>query len=226
MSSFDRISNSWLYRLGEAIADVVLFSCLFLLFSLPVVTIGPSLCALYYIVYNKYTKGGDPNSKDFVRSFRSNLKNGIVVHLICSVFSLIVGFNIYFAFAGFGDLRLPDWYPVVSLLPLLPLIFTMPYVYALLARFDNGIKGTITNSFILCMVNFPRFLLIWLVVIVALAICIFFPPAALIVPVGATYLIQMVTEKSFAKALSVEQQRKEEVSDKDSEEDPDGRDRS
>ena len=209
MKSFDRISNSWLYRIGEAIADVVLFSCLFLLFSLPVITIGPSLCALYYVVYNKYRKGNDPSSKDFVRSFRSNLKNGIVMHLIFSFFSAVIGFNIYFAFCGFGDVHLPEWYQIVSLLPLLPLIFTLPFVYALLARFDNGIKATITNSFTLCMINFPRFLLIWLVVIVALAVCIFFPPAALIVPVAATYLIQMVTEKAFAAALSVEQKREE-----------------
>ena len=207
--SLDHITNSWLYRACKVIGDVVTISALFLLFCLPVVTIGASVTALYYTVYRKYYKKSDSISKDFMHSLKDNLKNGIIVHIIYLIYSAVVGFNIYFAFFGWGDIRLPDWYMIVSLLPLLPIVFTMPFVYALMARFDNGIKGTLKNSFTLCMINFPKFILIWFIVIIALAICIGFPPAALVVPVGAAYLCQMITEKAFARAIDVESSREE-----------------
>lgn len=211
--SLDHITNSWLYRACKVIGDVVTISALFLLFCLPVVTIGASVTALYYTVYRKYYKKSDSISKDFMHSLKDNLKNGIIVHMIYLIYSAIAGFNIYFAFFGYGDIRLPDWYMIVSLLPLLPIIFTLPFVYALMARFDNGIKGSFKNSFTLCMINFPKFILIWFIVIIAIAICIGFPPAALVIPVGATYLCQMITEKAFIRAIDVESSRAESASD-------------
>ena len=207
--SFEHITNSWLYRAGKAIGDVVIISALFLLFCLPVVTIGASVTALYYTVYRKYYKKYDNISKDFIHSLKDNLKNGIIVHLIYTVYCAIAGFNIYFAFFSLGDIRLPDWYMIVSLIPLLPVIFTLPFVYALMARFDNSIKGTIKNSFTLCMINFPKIILIWIIIIVAIAVSIGFPPAVLVIPAGAAYLCQMITEKAFAAAVSVENSRED-----------------
>jgi len=49
-NSFDRITNSWLYKAGKAVGDVVIISLFFVLFCLPVVTIGVSISALYYTV--------------------------------------------------------------------------------------------------------------------------------------------------------------------------------
>lgn len=207
--SFDQITNSWLYKTSQTVGDVVIISALFLLFCIPVVTIGPSITALYYTVYRKYQKKSDSLSKDFIRSFKDNLKNGIAINLIYLVYLAVAGFNIYFAFNGLGSVKLPDWYTVVSFIPLLPVIFTIPFVYPLLARFSNGIKGTITNSFTLCMINFPKFFLIWIIQLAAIAVSVIFPPAALVTPVASTYLCQMITEKAITNAIRVEQSREE-----------------
>ena len=40
-----------------------------------------------------------------------------------------------------------------------------------------------------------------------LAVSIVFPPAALVIPAGAMYLCQMITEKAFAQAIEVEKAR-------------------
>ena len=210
-NSFEHITNSRLYKIGEVIGNVVIMSALFLLFSLPIVTIGASASALYYTVYLKYNKKSDSITQDFIRSFEDNLKNGIIINLIYIIYSAAVGFNIYFAIFGLVGTRLPDWYTIVAFVPVIPVIFSMPFVYALLARFDNGIKGTIKNSFTLCMINFPKFLLVWIIVGIALAVSICFPPAALVTPVAATYLIQMITEKALNAAMRVEKAREETV---------------
>lgn len=217
--SFEHITNSWLYKASKTIGDIVIMSVLFLLCCLPVVTIGASASALYFTVYCKYQKRSDTLSKDFMRSFKENLKEGIIIHILYLIYSAVAGFNIWFAIFGLGDIRLPDWYLLVSFLPLLPIIFTLPFVYPLLARFKNGIKGTLMNSLTLCMMNFPKFILILLIAAVAIAVSIFFPPSALVTPVAATYLIQMLTEKSFDAAMRVEKAREESQEDTESEED-------
>lgn len=215
--SFEHITNSWLYRLSKMIGDIVIMSLLFLLCCLPVVTIGASASALYFTVYCKYQKRSDALSKDFMRSFKENLKEGIIIHLLYLIYGAVTGFNIWFALNGLGDIKLPDWYLLISFLPLLPIIFTLPYVYPLLARFKNGIKGTIMNSFTLCMMNFPKFILILLIAAAAIAISIFFPPSALVTPVAAAYLIQMITEKTFEAAMRVEKAREESEKEDNSE---------
>ncbi len=205
--SFDKITNSWLYRIGAAIGNVVIISGLFLLFCLPVVTIGASASALYYTVYRKYTKKCDSITSDFMRSLKQNLKSGIIINVISIVFIALAALCLYYASNGIGGVKLPDWYSVVAFVPLLPVILILPYAYALLARFSNSLKGTLANSYTLCMITFPKFILIWLIVLVAIAVCLVFPPAALVVPVGATYLLQMIIEKVFEKAISVEENR-------------------
>jgi uncharacterized membrane protein YesL len=201
-NTFDHITNSWLYKAGKAIGDVVIISLLFVVGCLPVVTIGVSISALYYTVYRKYAKKSDDISRDFFNAFKCNLKNGIIIHIIYSAYSAVVGFNIYFSLFGFNGIKLPEWYTVISFIPVLPLVFTMPFLYPLVARFSNSVKGTIKNSFTMCMINFPRFLLIWLIAATALLICVAFPPALLLVPTGAMYLTEMITEKAFASVIS------------------------
>ena len=201
-NSFEHITNSWLYKAGKAIGDVVIISLLFVLFCLPVVTVGVSISALYYTVYRRYTKKSDDISRDFISAVKANLKNGIIIHIIYSVYSAIAGFNIYFAFFGFRGIKLPEWYTLISFIPVLPLVFTLPFLYPLVARFSNSVKETIKNSFTLCMVNFPKFLLIWLIAAAGALISAAFPPSILLIPAGAMYLTQMITEKAFASVLN------------------------
>lgn len=207
--SFDHITNGWMYRTAKTVGDVVIISALFLVFCLPVITIGASASALYYAVYRKYQKKSDEITKDFIRALKENLKHGIIIHLIYTVYTAIAGFNIYFALFGFNGLKLPEWYTVIAFLPAIPVIFSFPYVYPLVARFSNSVKETVKNSFTLCMISFPKFLLIWLIFILALVISVAFPPSALLTPVGATYLIQMITEKTFESAINMTRSRNE-----------------
>ena len=132
-SSFDRMTSSWLYKLTESIGNVVIISCLFLAFCIPVVTIGASCSALYYTVYRKYKKKSTTITKDFMHSLKDNLKNGIIIHILYTAYSAAAGFNIYFALNGLNGIKLPAWYTLVAFIPVIPVIFSLPFVYPLLS---------------------------------------------------------------------------------------------
>ena len=56
---------------------------MFLVFSLPVVTIGPALTALYHVMFRVLRSDGVLNPfKEFWKGFRNNLKQGIIYWLI------------------------------------------------------------------------------------------------------------------------------------------------
>ena len=48
MAEYDKYANSWLYNLGDKLGDMIILSVLWLIFSLPIITIGPASAALYY----------------------------------------------------------------------------------------------------------------------------------------------------------------------------------
>ncbi|MBO4636917.1 MAG: YesL family protein [Clostridiales bacterium] len=214
-SSFERLSRSKLFMVGEIIWDLLILSLLWVICSLPLVTIGASSSALYFAVHRRFALGYDTPSKDFLRSFKLNIKQGLITGIIFLLYAGASAFNIRVAVFGFGELTLPDWYFPVSLLLLLPLFFACPMTFPYIARFNNDTKHLLINSTLLSVMNPGRTLLIWFYTLTAAALMVFFPPAALIAPAGFTFLIMRTAEKSFAVAKANEERRQNGETDND-----------
>ena len=102
-SFFD--SESPLSRLLGRVLDIVVLSVLWLVCSLPIVTIGPASAALYYSCA-KCLRHQEPGPyRNFFSAFRQNLKTGIgatVVFLLLAVL-LSAGYQLLAAAAGVGS---------------------------------------------------------------------------------------------------------------------------
>lgn len=68
-----------LFRITNFIWDVLFIGILWLLFSLPIITIGASTTAAYYATMKTARKRYGYAGKEFVASFRKNLKPGIIL---------------------------------------------------------------------------------------------------------------------------------------------------
>ncbi len=219
---FDSIIGSKLYVWAEKVSVYIILSALWILFCIPILTAGASTTALYYAITKRSLKESESPAGDFWHSFKDNLGQGIILHLIYSIYIALCVFNIVFANRGFGGVTLPQWYFPIAIILTLPVIFSYPFVFPCLARFKNSTKITVVNSFALCFVNFPKFLLLWLLLAVTLALLVIFPPLVLIVPALSCRVYSMFTEKAFAAATAVEENRGKEPSD--TEEDADAGD--
>ena len=221
---FDSIIGSKLYVWAEKISVYIILSALWILFCVPVLTAGASTTALYYAVTKRSLKESESPARDFWHSFKDNLGQGIILHLIYSIYIALCVFNIVFANRGFGGVTLPQWYFPIAIILTLPVIFSYPFVFPCLARFKNSMKNTVVNSFALCFVNFPKFLALWLLLAVTLALLVIFPPLVLIVPALSCWVYSLFTEKVFAAATAVEENRGKEpseINDEDEEDDSD-----
>ena len=147
------LDNPVMRFLGR-IADLMLLNLLFIVCSLPIVTIGASLSAMYYCLFKIKDEEEGYIIKKFFHSFRDNLKQATAMWLIMLVFFaiLFLEFLMYREAAGTAG-------SVVRSIVLIGLIFwylITTYAFALQSKFYNTIKNTFHNAVLLMFANGPR----------------------------------------------------------------------
>lgn len=135
------------------VADLVILNLLAIVCSIPVFTIGASWTAMYFVTIRMVRKEESYIIKDFFRSFRENFKQATVIWLIS-----LVAIGIFA-----GDIiiyrMIPEQIPKALMIAVLVLAYlvlgTIIYVFPMLSRYHNTIKGTIKNAFLVSVVNIP-----------------------------------------------------------------------
>ncbi|MDO5545990.1 MAG: YesL family protein [Eubacteriales bacterium] len=143
------MENPLMQALSTA-ADLIVLNLLTILCSLPVVTIGAALTAQNAAVI-KLVRGEETSpAKDFFRAFRENFKKGTALGLLF-LLAIAVLMADYLAAGSF----VPVLCPVIAAIALLVLTLGQ-YAFALLARYENTLRGTLKNAFLLAVGYFPR----------------------------------------------------------------------
>ncbi len=204
---YDKTSNNRFYRLGDKLGDIIILSLLWLIFSLPVITMGTASSALYYAVHKRFYDKSETPAKDFWRSFKQNLKQGIPLNIVLLLYGAVASFNIYFAIAGFNGMTLPTWYAPIAGLLALPFLCTVPYTFPYLARFKGTFKNILFHSFTFATMYPKHTFLVWLYMLVSLALMIVFFPSLLFMPFTCCYLCWRALEKDFGYALILKDKR-------------------
>lgn len=148
---------NWLFDMDNPVmrtlstaADLIVLNLLTLLCCLPVVTVGAALTALNAAAI-KIVRGEETAPvKDYFRTFRENFKKGTVLGLIfLLIFAILI---VDYLAAGS---TVPILRPVILAIALLMLMLGQ-YAFALLARYENTVRGTLKNAFLLAVGYFPR----------------------------------------------------------------------
>lgn len=145
-----------LYSALDSFAKLVLCNLYFVLFSIPIVTIGASLTALYTctlrLVYEE-SREEKLVFLEFWHAFRRNFKQATALWLIC--LGVILGLSVYFfvvqRLAGaFGLVYHVTFYLLAMLF-----LFGFLYIFPLQARFVNTVKNTLRNAWLLSVAALP-----------------------------------------------------------------------
>lgn len=70
--------------------NLFVLSIVFTFFCIPIFTIGPACAALYYTVVKVIRRERSYCIKEFLHAFKSNLKQGIIVHLILLILTVMM----------------------------------------------------------------------------------------------------------------------------------------
>lgn len=179
----------------SALIDMIWAGFLWLLCSLPVLTIGASSTALYYVTVKCVRHERGSLAKSFFRCFRDNFRQATLLWLLLVLYVLI----------GLADIRIlgsmglqqsnPLFY--VSRLLLLPAILLFPWLFAFLSRFDNSLVATLKYVSFLAMRHLGATLLLAAEAALFLLIVWLIPPLLPLLPGAFCLLMSLSIEPVF-----------------------------
>lgn len=132
----------------EKVGDLLLVNLLFVVCSLPVVTIGASATAMYYVL-GRIRRQEETVTKDFFQSFRENFRQATLYWGALLLVALALYWNFRLISGWTGAL-----YSVMMVLLILVSWFAVSWgslVFPLLSRFDNTSAATARNAGILVL---------------------------------------------------------------------------
>ena len=154
--------NNFLHVALLRIWDLVLANLLFILCSIPLVTIGPAFTALYQCTL-KMVKGNYVGSfKTFFRAFKQNFKQSIIVWMATVILGFVLFANFQFLTYQAGGISQMLMYLTVIIALFLGLITI--YIYPVIATFEGPLKMHLRNAFLFSWMKFFKsiiMLLIW-----------------------------------------------------------------
>ena len=160
--------DSGFARFMNRAIDVLELNILWIIFSLPIFTIGASTCAAYYVTLKMVDEEEGYVGKMFVKAFKDNFKQGTIMWLLTgpSIYACYLIWQVISKGENINFLVITG----AILFTAFVLFFSL-YAYPLLARYENTIPKTIKNSFAISTMFFPRTL--FMVFIVVLECLIF-----------------------------------------------------
>lgn len=179
------------FRVMAYLFDLVVLNIMWILFSLPVVTIGISTCALFRVVLDQQSGEEGYLIRGFLKAFRKYWKAGLIVGNA----SLAVGFVVIQSLLFWKDRSgmFAGICLVLGFAAAFYLVMMLLYLYPVLVSAEKGILECMKMAFILSVQNFPRTLLMLCLVISTGILSVTYDPAAMIfICLGISGLCYMI----------------------------------
>lgn len=130
--------------LGQ-IANCMILSLLWLLCSIPVITIGASTSALYYVTLKMVRGEISGVARPFFKALKENLKNGIVFSILFGATGVVLCLDYTVMLQQTGVIG--EVFRVFLMMLGFCWLITMLYTFPLQAQFVNTVRGTLKNAF-------------------------------------------------------------------------------
>lgn len=191
------------------IGDLLCLSVLWLVFSLPILTIGSSSSALYAAVYHCLRRSKPGLWKHFRNAFRENLKRSTLAWLIELLILALLALDA----AVFRTIRLSGGamgrlYWAALFLEAVALTWTA-YVAAYSARFNGTVRDDLRFGLLLLRLHPIKALGVMLPILLGLAVCLMVPFMVLFVPAAVCWVCSYSLEQVFRLHMQPEDLEKE-----------------
>lgn len=155
------------------VADLIILNIIFSICCIPIITIGSSVTALYYVTMKMVRNEESYIIRSFFRSFKMNFKQSTIIWLISLAAVGILGTDLYIMINWQSSLRMPLIIIFIALFILYS--FIIVYIFPILAKFYNTVRQTFKNSFFMSIRHLPYTIILVLTTLGPLLILGFMP---------------------------------------------------
>ena len=203
MSNIFSYDNKFFSAISK-IVDAICVSGLWLLFSIPIFTIGASTTALYDTVHKSFVREHGYIWETFWESFKNNFKQATKLWGVFFVIYAVLAVDIDVMFYALkANSPIGSMFYFFLIMAMFAFVWTI-YTFAYCARFELNTKGILKNGGLLAIANLPWSFLILLILLVGIIVVYIVPITLLVMPVGVTSLFNVILEKVFRKIMSPE----------------------
>lgn len=157
----------------EKISNIVILNFLYILFSIPIITIGASTTATYFVAMKIVQNEEGYIFRTFIKSFKENFKISTIVWIIIMLVGgvLILDFHISNAIPNSS---ISNIFKLILTMVSIIIIFNITYVFPIICKFDNSIKNTIINATLISIQNLPYTIIMSLLNLIPIISILFF----------------------------------------------------
>jgi uncharacterized membrane protein YesL len=143
------------------------------LFSIPVLTIGPATAALYYGTQKVVNGENIRVFRCFLKSFRENLKQGILLTIIFGAAAALIYYD--FLFSYIVEESLGKILRIAFIVLAVIWVAMVSYTFPLQAQFQNSLKNTLKNAMLLSLVHLGKTVQLVVLHLIPIAVCLMIP---------------------------------------------------
>jgi len=196
MNQLFNIENPFWQKIGKLV-ECVFASMLWLLFSLPIITIGAASTALYTTIYKHIQNEKGYLWQTFWTAWKENWKRSTIIWLIALTLQIILAVDIWI----FRSLELHgNPFGKIYWLMLAVFCFAVTWIVYLIgyaSRFEGSVKEVLIISFLLLVLHPIKAVIVFLNVLGGIAFIIMWPYLILILPAVIFWLCSLTLEKVF-----------------------------
>lgn len=162
------ITDNIIVRALSKICDMVCLNILWLICSIPIITIGASTAALYTVMLKMVKNEEGYIFRGFFKAFKSNFKQSTIMWIVILLLGIVcwIDYRVAGVMPGMGGSIMR----IIFLLLGFILLSVTIYIFPLTARYENTIRNTVRNALILTVGKLPYTLLMVVVTVGSLII--------------------------------------------------------
>ena len=139
----------------EKVFNMMLANILFLICSIPVITIGAALTGMIQVIQDQIYNEEQPVIRRFFEAFRENFRQATIAFLMLAVFLIGMTCNALLVLTYVQGWIAQILYILLAVLTAVVLCI-MSYLFPMLVRYRNTLRDHLNNSLILTVVKLPR----------------------------------------------------------------------
>ena len=170
----------------HALYDLTILNWLWLLCSLPIVTIGPATAAVYAVTLKMARDEESGIVKPFFKAFREGFPQALILSLLVGVLLVVAAGDAWFAQGQEGMLH-TLYIALAVVLAVIALTLTV-FGFPLQAMYRNSLKKHIGNAFALAFIAPAKTIVLWVLILLPVLMAVLLPRVA-VAQLGFLYIL-------------------------------------
>ena len=161
MDNLFRYDNKFFEALGK-ISNTVILNLLCIVSCIPIITIGASATATYFIAMQIVKDEESYIIKEFIKRFKENFIISTKIWIIMMIIGGVLCFDFYISKLIINEYMRIILQFILSMISII-FVFSITYVFPIASKFENTVKNTMINSILISIQHLPHTIVMTLV---------------------------------------------------------------